>query len=42
MTTPRHKRRKLRSAVIAVAVFASFSQIVLVDAIAKTASEQPA
>ena len=42
MSIRHQKKRKLRSATIAVAVFASISQIALVDAIAKTASEQTA
>jgi hypothetical protein len=42
MTPGQSKRRKLRSATIAVAMFASFSQLILVDAIARAASEQTA
>lgn len=36
------RRRKLRSAAITVAVFASLSQILLVDAVAKAAYDQAA
>jgi len=40
MNSRKQRRRTLRSATIAVAIFASFSQILLVDAVAKSASEQ--
>jgi len=37
----RHQRkRRLRTVTIVVAIFASFSQLMLVDAVARTASHQ--
>jgi DNA-binding transcriptional regulator of glucitol operon len=42
MSFRQRNKRRIRSATIAVAVFATISQIALVDAIAKTSSEQAA